>query len=958
MYFSRQTLLLLVLFVSLTSNAQFVDYGTDPAGYKWNYVNTDHYKIIYPQGSDSTAYRYASFLETAFYPQQKTIGASKIRRFPVILHPGNMLSNGMVAWAPRRMEMITTPGSDLYAQSWDRQLAIHESRHVMQTTKLMSGIFNPLYYLVGEQAQGVAALFMPKWFFEGDAVATETGLSHSGRGRLPEFNMIYRAQMASGKFYSFDKWSLGSHKDYTGSYYALGYNLVSYARYKYGADVWDKISSRYVRRIFSIPPFANSVKYYTGLTPQGLFDETYTYLAKEWGRQEAFYQRWHVPVTYHSPENNHYTSYKDPQSLNDSTILAVKSGLKDINSLVMLRGGQEKRLAYLGNINSGITLKKDKVYWSEYVPGLRWTHKNYSVIKYYDLKTKKINTLTPRQRYLNPEVSSVGGRIAASSVSTDGRNNLVLVNAFTGKETNSYPTPGNAFVKEITFTNWNTIVANLVTDNGIKMYELSPVTGKWEAFMPQTWVNITSPAWKGGKLYFESGYNGTNNIYSYDPVHSRYERITAAQFGAFMPEISVSGKRLIFSDYQANGYRVASIAVDSLKKEVVSFNEPYRFTLAENLTKQENFQMDTVPVKDIHFMPKRYYKASHLFKIHSWAPFYYDVMDVVNLQSDDFTSIVKPGATIISQNALNTAVTQLGWYYREGYHHGKLAFSYMGWYPVIDLSVDYGGKAFTINWEKNDEGKNVARGYYTDRNLIEAEARIYVPFNLTRNHYIRGIQPSVTYYFTNNKYQQFESGKLSNFQYLLSELRFYNYRKMAKRDILPKWGYQLRLQHLYTPFNTENYGSLYAARLTTYLPGLIGNNGLMLRLSYQYQDMDHKKLYVPKQLINEPRGYNYISSTRQQATLQGDYSFNLLYPDISLGPVAYIQRIRANVFYDISYNQVHKNSGWDHRSSFGGDLIFDWNALQSDFPIMTGIRVSKPIDYGKLQTEMLFSISF
>ena len=126
MYFSRQTLFLLFIVISVVANAQFVDYGTDPAGYKWYYVNTDHYKIIYPQGNDSTAYRYASFLETAFYPQQKTIGASKIKRFPVILHPGNMLSNGMVAWAPRRMEMVTTPGPDLYAHSWDRQLAIHE----------------------------------------------------------------------------------------------------------------------------------------------------------------------------------------------------------------------------------------------------------------------------------------------------------------------------------------------------------------------------------------------------------------------------------------------------------------------------------------------------------------------------------------------------------------------------------------------------------------------------------------------------------------------------------------------------------------------------------------------------------------------------------------------------------------------------------------------------------------
>lgn len=72
-------------------------------------------------------------------------------------------------------------------------------------------------------------------------------MSNAGRGRLPEFNMTYRAQMlGDGKLFSFDKLLLGSYKDYTGDYYALGYDLTSYARYRYGSDIWDKTTSRYV----------------------------------------------------------------------------------------------------------------------------------------------------------------------------------------------------------------------------------------------------------------------------------------------------------------------------------------------------------------------------------------------------------------------------------------------------------------------------------------------------------------------------------------------------------------------------------------------------------------------------------------------------------------------------------------------------------------------------------------
>ena len=51
------------------------------------------------------------------------------------------------------------------------------------------------------------------------------------------------------------------------------------------------------------------------------------------------------------------------------------------------------------------------------------------------------------------------------------------------------------------------------------------------------------------------------------------------------------------------------------------------------------------------------------------------------------------------------------------------------------------------------------------------------------------------------------AGSFIAFQYVLPEILFYNYRRKAQRDILPRNGYQLRLQYLTTPFNKENYGS-------------------------------------------------------------------------------------------------------------------------------------------------------
>ena len=948
------------LLLSIQAKSQFVNYGTDPAGTKWKTLQTPHYKVIFPESNDSAAYRYALFLERSFPYMGNTIGKSEIRSFPVILHPGNMLSNGLVVWAPRRMELITTPSASLSAQSWDKHLVLHESRHVLQMRKLSQGIFKPLTFLLGEQTVGIASSPVPKWFFEGDAVATETAMSNSGRGRLPEFNIAYRAQMLSDKFYSYDKWAFGSYKDYTGNYYALGYNLTSFARYKYGEDIWDKVTSRYTRRLFQIPPFSKSLKHYTGADTKTLFNETFDFLNKEWTRQDSVYDRsgFKTAINHITPQTKQYISYKSLQISEDTSIIAVKTSLHDINSLVMIKGGSEKRLCYLGNINSNIVLNNNRIFWTEHTPGKRWTHENYSDLKYFDLITGKTTFITSAKRIMAPAINNAGLLAAVSQPTASGINKVAVIDIKTGRELNSYNVPANGFVKEMTFIDDDKIAAIVINDEGLCILRLCIQSGGWDELIKPTSANITSLTRHGDRLFFESGLDGTNNIYSYDIASSKSYRMTTSRFGAFFPALSNDGKRLFFTDYTAKGSRIASVPTDSLQQEPADFDEVYRPVLAETISKQEQFNMDTVFVENIDFNPKPYRKAAQLFNIHSWMPFYFDAIDAVSSLSDDLTTIVKPGCILMSQNELSTMMSQVGWYYDSGYHYGKMAISYAGWFPVIDLSVEYGGRAFNAEWQKNDENKDILAYNITNRNLVDADVQVYIPFNLTRNHYISGIQPSITYSYTNNQYQQYGSSKLAQYQYMLTELRYYRYRRLAQQEILPRFGYQVRLQYLNAPFDTKNFGNIYAAGLTTYLPGLVRGHGLMLRAMYQYQDMDGKTLYAPHKLISQPRGYHYTYQTRQKIELKADYAFSIFCPDWSIKGLAYIKRLRSNVFYDLSKNQMHKQSGWTTQSSYGADFIFDCNLLRFSYPISLGLRIINPVSYGNIQTEALFSVSF
>ena len=950
----------LFLLFATELSAQFVNYGTDPASFKWRQAKTKNYKLIYPEGLDSIAYRYAKILETVFKHETKTIGNASHRRYPVVMHPSNMLSNGMVSWAPRRMEILTTPHPNKYSQSWDMMLAVHESRHMLQMNNLTQGMVRPFYFISGEQIAGISAGFIPRWFLEGDAVATETAMTNSGRGRFPEFNMPFRAQKLSSDFYSFDKWSLGSYKDYTGDIYAFGYNIVAFARRQYGEDVWAKVINRYTRKIPTGSPFHNAIGREMGINTTTLFNQTFSYLGNEWERLDSLYflSGFEDITEKISPENKSYTSYKHPYATRGSGIIAIKSSLKDSDAIVLIKDSEEKHLSYVGRINSKLIYNNDRIYWTENVTGLRWVHENYSDLRYYDMKTKRISSITTRQRFNNPAINDEGKLAAVSENSIYGWNSIKIINIKDGKVLTSFSTPDNVSIQDIVFINQHEIAAISVSDKGSSIIKLDTKKGEWTVLLDSTFANLSSLFIKDEQLLFESGVNGTNNVYFLHLPTSKTLQATNARFGIFHPTISDDNHYLLFSDYQANGHSLARVSLDRIKSEQYNFKEPYINEFAEIVSEQENFILDTATIKDVRFEPKAYKKRTKLFNIHSWAPVFYDIASIININSDNLSTVVKPGASIISQNELNTMISQLGWYYENGEHHGKIALTYMGWYPIFDLTIDYGGKAIERVWGQDNDGKLTFLGTHLPNKRIEGDARVYVPFNLNKNNMIRGFQPSLSYHFTNNRYQQIESGAFRNYQYLLSELRFYNYTRLAANDILPRWGYQLRLQNVMVPFGSENHGSLYTARLTGYMPGLIKNNGLMLNLGYQFQSIDGKPLFIAKQLLNSPRGYNYQVSTRQMLTLNADYSFSIICPDFSIGTMAYIKRVRSNIFFDVTKDQINIHEAWNTASSYGADLIFDCNLFRFGFPLSIGARIIKPINFGETQVESLFSISF
>ena len=164
------------LAAAVSARAQYYMTGSAKAGIKWREMEGRHYRLIYPEEIDSLAQRYMWLLENTrgqvMYGLRDEGRRRGSFRMNVVLHPYTTRSNGTVAWAPKRMELYTRPMADaLYSEPWERQLALHEARHVGQMAPFTKGVFRPLSYIFGEQITGLGVgVYMRRWFLEGDAV--------------------------------------------------------------------------------------------------------------------------------------------------------------------------------------------------------------------------------------------------------------------------------------------------------------------------------------------------------------------------------------------------------------------------------------------------------------------------------------------------------------------------------------------------------------------------------------------------------------------------------------------------------------------------------------------------------------------------------------------------------------------------------------------------------------------
>ncbi len=968
--------------------SQYYTSGEDPASLRWNSIKTENFNIIFPERYTEKAQYLAKIFETIYQHVGNSL-EHKFNKISVLIHPETTYSNGFVSWAPKRIELFPTPNQKIYPQEWLQQLALHESRHVVQIDRLNKGFVKMLSYIFGEQAVGgVLGLYMPMWFLEGDAVVTETALSQTGRGRSPWFEQQIRAQVMDKEIYSYDKAYFGSYKDFTPNYYEMGYQLVAGARAKYGLNIWSDKFYDLISNTSVILPFLSKKKKQNYISKDRLYNEVFSHLNKSWYKQDCLSQK--TPINIITKGNDEYINFKYPVLKEDGSIIAEISGPGEIDRFVQIDSeGNYKIIVTPGKRNEEpFSYNKNILCWTEYVSDKRWENRGWSIIKCFDLKNLKQSVITKKSRYFSPSISSDGNLIVAVNASVKNDYSLSIINRKTGREIKSISYDENSFyVTPIWSPNNDKIACVLLSDKGKRIVVYNLITENWTDVTNVTYDNISLPKWKDDHtILFTAGFSGIEEIYSVKTETKSIKQLTQSKFGSTGAVFDSENERFYYSTYTSDGYKIGQVSLEDVINRPLKYVKNNSNKLYEKISSQEKQIIDFSVIDTVSdYEVTKYSKFKHLFNFHSWAPANIDV----NEES------VSSGLSVLSQNILGTAITSLGYNFDsqkslEKYH---LNFQYRGWYPVIELDVKYGDD-------------RVEDGYYTSgidtiyvyenpkQKQTKIEFGINLPLKLTHNKYHRYFQPSLNYNFykltgyntmaipvsyqDDNFVQVGNSGYfgVSDITYSTLEysLYYHNLLMKSERDVNYRWGQVFEVSFQSTPFDGINIGKVLGARSRFYCPGLFKYHSIKIDNEFQYKWKGEEYSYSSQNIYrnyyrfgnyyNFARGY-YNYTNDQLYSLKTNYMFPLWNPDLSLPGLFYLKRITTNVFFDYSQSSLNyysvetgnKTTFSNTYKSVGTEILGEAHIFRFLYPVSIGYRFSRLLSFHSNYHEFLIGIN-
>lgn len=1003
----RKSILILGLLLAclFPARAQFYLVGDDPGHLRWYSVESAHYQIIYPAGTDSLARNYARALEQFRVPLGRSLGGmtpgdGQRRKLPVLLHAYYPYSNGSVGWAPSRMDLYTHP--DAYVADpipWHLQLAAHEPRHQAQIQFGQRGV---LPWITGQiWAPVYWQLYLEQGLGEGDAVVAETGLASGTRARTADFLSYYRVALDQGKYKSWDRWRYGSFKHYTPDHYALGYVTLAGARTLYDSPllVRESLDLAWKKPWYFAPYNTRKViSQHAGKPFKKAFKDI----------QESFNEVWQAEAEARAPflearpvtrDEAYANEYISPQ-WTEYGILALRKSYRRPAELVLIRQGRVRRLRSFASNTSSLyyNARWNRLFWSETRSHPRWGLDGSSVVCYYDMNYNRVHQLTRGTCYYSPQPTPDGERLAVMELPVQGGSFLVVLDASTGKVLRRVSLPAGVQGTEQAWLGEDIYVSG-ISQEGFGLYRLSP-EGKWSCVLAASAQKMTNLRSVEDALEWVSDRSGVNELYRWNPADGRLQQLTSYRYGATG---FTRGDGMLYGITQTlEGKQLFCTPENSLQPREVSFADVATHPIEDALTAQE-LALGAAPdlSADVPLsQPKRYSKLAHALRLHSWLPLYVNY-DAVKSNSMDLSyETASLGLSAFFQNTLGTFSGMIGWaihpdpdapsVWRNALH---LKMTYSGLYPVFEASLDLGDRQSRMYLPLSlNDGGNISyalKGIRQSWPLFSASVRAYLPLSFMRGGTHFGFTPQIKYSYSTNLYvttpaEYSLTMRLQGLpnvypmpdppkdltgpgmQHISASLRGYVMSSRAASQTYPRWGIGLEggvglrpgLGQYYAP---NLYGYAYG-----YLPGFTRLQGL--KWTFMAQSKMNRCIFGDLYANTLPRGFGGEASTfvgqyfPWQWKITADYAIPIYVGEINIPAVAYIKNFLLTPHADytgLAYNYNLWSVGADLSASLARLLFLPFDAsIGVSFSYLGGsvapyLELSKPYSL-----SFIFGIDF
>ena len=568
---SIAALALVATFAATPVDAQVADRSVS-----WRTIRSEHFEVNYPRRLAPVARRVLYALERAHDRVTPILENEPEGRTQVTLYDDSESANGSATALPyNSMRLFATAPEDLSPladyDDWLTTLITHEHTHVVHLSTI-SGIPAIINAIFGRRM--APNQVQPRWLIEGLATYLESRETSGGRMRSTQFEMYLRMAFLEGRELTLDQLSNNVDQWPRGtSWYLYGSRIVAYVAERHGMEAFAQMSRQYGRN-----PIPYAVQRVARRATGSTWSEIYEDFRQE---RRAHYQRVLAEIeaegrvegerlTHHG-ETALYPRFLSPTRL----VYTASDGHSDpqLRELDLETGETRRRVRVAGRSRATVVPSRvpgeppslifDSVDWH------RDVYARYDLFEHRaGARERGARRLTDGLRARAPDVSPDGEKIVfvtneggTSQLEIADRDDiegthrrLVRSRRFEQAYTPRFSPDG----RRIAFSMWR--------EGGYRDVRLLDLeTGRIREITRDRALDtgpIFTPDGRG--LVFSSDRTGIANLYVHILEGSgagRTRQITNVVAGAYAPEMSPSGDRVVYVGYTSFGFDLFSLAL-------------------------------------------------------------------------------------------------------------------------------------------------------------------------------------------------------------------------------------------------------------------------------------------------------------------------------------------------------------------------------------------------------------